>query len=123
MRKLSVIALLAVAAAFCAVAVNPASASQRPTRCGMDRQWDPQSQRCVGHKPLGPCQPGQFGRLCNPKPQPDYRCRGVRYDPNCDKKPGGGDTRPRRCPPGEVMYLGTCTPRCAAGIVNNCNRR
>jgi hypothetical protein len=83
MQKLCFTSLLALTALISLSAMNSASASQLPMHCGMDKTWDPQSQSCVGRRPLGPCQPGQFGRLCNPNAKP-ARCNRIRYDPSCD---------------------------------------
>ena len=88
MKNLSTITLLAMTALLSLSAAGSVSASQLPSRCGMDKYWDPQSQSCVGRRQLGPCQPGQSG-LCNPNAKP-RGCDGIAYDPRCDKQAGGG---------------------------------
>jgi hypothetical protein len=95
MRRFSALASLAVPAFVAVLSVTTASASQFP-KCPSGQRWEPQVHACVANLL------------------------------QIEKKKGGGDDRDSRpgrgCPRGEVMYLGSCTPACSAGIANNCNR-
>ncbi len=143
MRKFSILSLLALPAFLAIMVLSVASASAdknrnsviRPVGGGViGRPVDCKAAFCgpIVPKPLPLPQPkpidckaafcGPIGGGPKPLPQPQPKpvdCKAA----FCGPIGGGGGVKPTprpMCPPGQVMYLGTCTPKCSAGIANNC---
>ena len=68
--------------------------------------------------PCGPGVPADINGNCSPRRTPPADTEPRREAQPAKPRVKGG----RRCPPGMVTYLGTCTPKCAAGVVNTCKR-